>query len=134
MRLLAEAARVLGATDELDPVAIYAAANPPQVVPAVLADERFPLTLLPLEGFPKIAEFWGTMGETQPLEAVSLRRDHGGVARGAAARRADRHDHRHAHPAARPACNGEHALPHRRRGARRDDSVGSRLPWRGSNC
>jgi len=61
--LLAEAARVLGATDELDPVAIYAAANPPQVVPAVLADERFPLTLLPLEGFPKIAEFWGTMGE-----------------------------------------------------------------------
>lgn len=60
--LLAEAARVLGARDELDPVAIYALSNPPQSPPPVIADERFPLTLLPVEGFPKYAEFWGTMG------------------------------------------------------------------------
>lgn len=61
--LLAEAARVLGAHDELDPVAIYALSNPPGVPPAAIADERFPLTLLPVEGFPKYAEFWGTMGD-----------------------------------------------------------------------
>lgn len=61
--LLAEAARVLGAKDELDPVAIYALSNPPQVPPAAIAAERFPLTLLPVEGFPKYAEFWGTMGD-----------------------------------------------------------------------
>ena len=61
--LLAEAARVLGAHDELDPVAIYALSNPPQTPPAPIADERFPITLLPVEGFPKYAEFWGTMGE-----------------------------------------------------------------------
>lgn len=61
--LLAETARVLGAHDELDPVAIYAMSNPPQLPPPVIAAERFPLTLLPPEGFPKYAEFWGTMGD-----------------------------------------------------------------------
>ncbi|HEY4264046.1 MAG TPA: Pvc16 family protein [Micropepsaceae bacterium] len=61
--LLAETARVLGAHDELDPVAIYALSNPPAPPPPVIADERFPLTLLPVEGFPKFAEFWGTMGD-----------------------------------------------------------------------
>jgi hypothetical protein len=61
--LLAEAARVLGAHDELDPVAIYAASSPPQLPPPALAEERFPLMLLPPEGFPKYAEFWGTMGD-----------------------------------------------------------------------
>jgi hypothetical protein len=30
--------------------------------PPVIADETFPITLLPVEGFPKYAEFWGTMG------------------------------------------------------------------------
>ncbi|OYQ09394.1 hypothetical protein B7R77_20945 [Ralstonia solanacearum K60] len=61
--LLAETARVLGAHDELDPVAIYALSNPPQLPPPPIANERFPLTLLPVEGFPKYAEFWGTMGD-----------------------------------------------------------------------
>jgi hypothetical protein len=61
--LLAEAARVLGAHDELDPMAIYALSSPPQLPPAAVAEERFPLTLLPVEGFPKYAEFWGTMGD-----------------------------------------------------------------------
>jgi hypothetical protein len=61
--LLAEVARALGAHDELDPVAIYAAAQPPLAAPAAIADQRFPITLMPGDGFPKIAEFWGTMGE-----------------------------------------------------------------------
>ena len=59
--LLAETARLLGLHDELDPVAIYAMAG--QVPPPPIADERFPITLMPVEGFPKYAEFWGTMGE-----------------------------------------------------------------------
>jgi hypothetical protein len=61
--LLAETARVLGAHDELDPVEIYAMSNPSGTPPAAIASERFPLTLLPVEGFPKYAEFWGTMGD-----------------------------------------------------------------------
>ena len=61
--LLADVARVLGTHDELDPVAIYAQATPPGTPPPLIADERFPITLLPVEGFPKYAEFWGTMGE-----------------------------------------------------------------------
>jgi len=61
--LLAEAARVLGEHDELDPVAIYAGATPPAAPPPAIAEERFPITLLPIEGFPKLGEFWGTMGD-----------------------------------------------------------------------
>jgi hypothetical protein len=65
--LLAEVARVLGRRDELDPAEICAATRPPNLpaiaVPAPLAGEILPLTLLPVEGFPKYAEFWGTMGD-----------------------------------------------------------------------
>ncbi|SAL46128.1 hypothetical protein AWB70_03624 [Caballeronia cordobensis] len=61
--LLADAARALGQSDELDPVEIYAASTPPAPPPAQIAEERFPITLLPIEGFPKLAEFWGTMGD-----------------------------------------------------------------------
>ncbi|MES2938114.1 MAG: Pvc16 family protein [Pseudomonadota bacterium] len=61
--LLADAARALGEHDELDPVAIYAASTPPAVPPAAIAGERFPITLLPVEGFAKLGEFWGTMGD-----------------------------------------------------------------------
>lgn len=60
--MLAEAARVLGEHDELDPVAVYAASTPPAAPPPVIAGERFPITLLPIEGFHKLGEFWGTMG------------------------------------------------------------------------
>jgi len=65
--LLAEAARVLGELDALDPVAICAATRAPNLpaiaVPAALAGETLPLLLLPVEGFPQYAEFWGTMGD-----------------------------------------------------------------------
>ena len=65
--LLAEAAFALGRADPLDPVAICAATRPglPAIpVPAPLVDELLPVTLLPVEGFPKLGEFWGTMGQT----------------------------------------------------------------------
>jgi hypothetical protein len=65
--LLAETARVLGQHDPLDPVVICGASRPPGLVPIPvpppLVDEQLPVTLLPVEGFPKIAEFWGTMGD-----------------------------------------------------------------------
>ena len=64
--LLANAARVLGESDPLDPVALCAATRPglPAVpVPAELVGETLPVTLLPVEGFLKLGEFWGTMGQ-----------------------------------------------------------------------
>jgi hypothetical protein len=65
--LLGEAARVLGQHDPLDPVAIFGASRPPGLfpipVPPALEEEELPVTLLPVEGFPKLAEFWGTMGD-----------------------------------------------------------------------
>jgi hypothetical protein len=65
--LLAEVAHVLGRRDQLDPAEICAASRPPTLaaipVPAPLVGELLPLTLLPVEGFPKYAEFWGTMGD-----------------------------------------------------------------------
>ncbi len=65
--LLAEVARALGRKDVLDPAEICAATRPPSLaavaVPPPLAGEMLPVTLLPVEGFPKIAEFWGTMGD-----------------------------------------------------------------------
>lgn len=65
--LLAEAARALGRRDELDPAELCAASRPPNLpavaVPPPLVGETLPLTLLPVDGFPKYAEFWGTMGD-----------------------------------------------------------------------
>jgi len=64
--LLADAARVLGESDPLDPVTLCAATRPglPAVpVPAELVGETLPVTLLPVEGFLKLGEFWGTMGQ-----------------------------------------------------------------------
>jgi len=65
--LLAEAAHVLGRRDALDPREICEATRPPNLpaipVPAPFVGETLPLTLLPVEGFPKYAEFWGTMGD-----------------------------------------------------------------------
>jgi hypothetical protein len=64
--LLAEAAQALSQADPLDPAQLCAATRPglPAIpVPAPLADELFPLTLLPVEGFPKLGEFWGAMGQ-----------------------------------------------------------------------
>ena len=65
--LLADAARVIGQLDALDPAAICAATRPPGLsaipVPTGFVGESLPLALMPTEGFPKLAEFWGTMGD-----------------------------------------------------------------------
>lgn len=64
--LLADVAFTLGTSDPLDPVAICAATRPglPAIpVPAPLVDEVLPVALLPVDGFPKLGEFWATMGQ-----------------------------------------------------------------------
>ena len=63
--LLAEAALALGREDVLDPVTLCSATRPglPAIaMPSALDGELLPVTLLPPEGFPKLGEFWGTMG------------------------------------------------------------------------
>lgn len=63
--LLAEAALALGRSDVLDAGELCAATRPglPAIaVPPALVDEPLPVALLPVEGFPKLGEFWGTMG------------------------------------------------------------------------
>ena len=42
----------------------------PPGFPPDLKDEEFPATVLPAEGFPKLAEFWGTMGNVHPWKPV----------------------------------------------------------------
>lgn len=64
--LLVKVATVLANADPLVPVEVYAPAAPPQAI----ADEQFPVTLLPVEGFLKLPEFWGTMGEKHRWKPV----------------------------------------------------------------
>ncbi|GAB61456.1 MAG: DUF4255 domain-containing protein [Candidatus Jettenia sp.] len=37
----------------------------PSNFPDILADAELPMTIVPAEGFPKLAEFWGTMGNNR---------------------------------------------------------------------
>lgn len=62
--LLYWTARALSEHDPIIPAEIFAPAPPPPLV----ADEILPIKLLPVEGFPKLAEFWGTMGEKHRLK------------------------------------------------------------------
>ncbi len=67
--LLGEAARVLSRFNPLDPAQLCAATRaglPAIAVPTALVDEQLPLTMMPVEGFAKLGEFWGTMGQTHP--------------------------------------------------------------------
>ena len=42
----------------------------PPGTPPELVEHELPLTLLPVEGFPKLVEFWGTMGDEAPAKPV----------------------------------------------------------------
>jgi hypothetical protein len=64
--LLVKVATVLANADPLIPAEIYAPAD----LPSQIAEERFPITLLPVEGFIKLAEFWGTMGASHRWKPV----------------------------------------------------------------
>jgi len=64
--LLYEATAVLMNFQPLVPPEVYAPNPLPPGFPALLASEQIPTVVLPVEGFPKYAEFWGTMGQTHP--------------------------------------------------------------------
>lgn len=49
-------------TESLTPRQVYAPDPLPADFPRVLADAALPIIILPGEGFPKLAEFWGAMG------------------------------------------------------------------------
>lgn len=63
--LLYEAASELARQDPLVPAQIYGASGLgawPADFPEVLRDAELPIAFVPVDGFPKYAEFWGTMG------------------------------------------------------------------------
>nr|BFD94103.1 hypothetical protein KitaXyl93_54630 [Kitasatospora sp. Xyl93] len=62
--LLYRAVAVLLAAQPLKPTEIYG--DLPSSFPSLLADAELPTGVLPGDGFPKYAEFWGTMGGRQP--------------------------------------------------------------------
>ncbi|MER6425926.1 Pvc16 family protein [Streptomyces sp. NPDC001137] len=64
--LLYRAAAVLLAAEPLTPAEIYGPGKLPAGFPPLLADATLPTGVLPADGFPKYAEFWGTMGGRQP--------------------------------------------------------------------
>jgi hypothetical protein len=60
--LLAEVTGVLMQNESLIPREVYAPNPLPDTFPPEVADAELPTAVLPVEGFPKLAEFWGTMG------------------------------------------------------------------------
>lgn len=58
--MLHEVASILSDAQPLVPKAVFGGSVPTGFDPD-LADETLPTTLMPVEGFPKYAEFWGTM-------------------------------------------------------------------------
>jgi hypothetical protein len=60
--LLAAVAGVLMQNESLIPREVYAPAPLPATFPAEVADAELPTVVIPVEGFAKLAEFWGTMG------------------------------------------------------------------------
>lgn len=51
--------------DPLNALDVFAAVGLPPGMPPLLLEYQVPVTLLPVEGFHKYAEFWGTMGRHQ---------------------------------------------------------------------
>ena len=61
-QLLQQVVAVLMNTQPLVPRQIFAPNPLPSGFPSLIADAELPMSVLPPEGFPKLAEFWGTMG------------------------------------------------------------------------
>ena len=64
--LLYEVTAVLMQNESLVPRQVYAPGPLLDDFPDSIADVELPMTVLPVEGFAKYAEFWGTMGNTHP--------------------------------------------------------------------
>lgn len=64
--LLYDVTAVLMNHESLVPRKVYAPDPLPAGFPELIADVELPMTILPVESFPKYAEFWGTMGNIHP--------------------------------------------------------------------
>ena len=60
--LLYQVTAILMNHESLVPRQVYAPDPLPANFPDLIADAELPIVILPVEGFPKYAEFWGTMG------------------------------------------------------------------------
>jgi hypothetical protein len=69
--LLYKAVAALNAAEPLVPRAIYAPDPLPPGFPLAIADAELPTVLLPSDGYPKLAEFWGTMGNNHRMKPVA---------------------------------------------------------------
>jgi hypothetical protein len=65
-KLLYDLTAVVMQHESLVPREVYAPDPLPVDFPGLIADTELPMTILPVEGFPKYAEFWGTMGNIHP--------------------------------------------------------------------
>ncbi|MEV4319596.1 Pvc16 family protein [Actinocrispum sp. NPDC049592] len=65
-RLLYAAAAALIGAEPLVPAKVYQPEPLPNGFPTLIAEAALPTTVLPADGFPKYAEFWGTMAGTHP--------------------------------------------------------------------
>jgi hypothetical protein len=61
MALLSDVTRVLMDNEPLIPRRVYGETGLPADFPEAVADAEFDMTILPQEGFSKLAEFWGTV-------------------------------------------------------------------------
>jgi Pvc16 N-terminal domain/Carboxypeptidase regulatory-like domain len=65
--------KVIGAlmnAEPFDATNIYSPNPLPAGFPQVIADVEIPTIVLPVDGFPKIAEFWGTFGTVHPWKPM----------------------------------------------------------------
>lgn len=61
--LLYNASAVLMNNTPLNPTAVYGEGAPPlAAIPDLIRNADLPVSILPVEGFPKLSEFWSTMG------------------------------------------------------------------------
>ncbi|MEJ2660423.1 MAG: Pvc16 family protein [Desulfobacteraceae bacterium] len=59
--LLYKVASVLANNDPLVPRSVYEPDPPPPTLPEIIVDAHLPTCISPSEGFPKLAEFWGSV-------------------------------------------------------------------------
>jgi uncharacterized protein DUF4255/carboxypeptidase family protein len=69
-RLLHRFSSALAGLVPFGAAAVYATDPLPPGFPAELVEQALPLHLLPAEGYQRLAEFWGTMGDAQALKPV----------------------------------------------------------------
>jgi hypothetical protein len=70
LALLYKVVGVLMNAEPLVATDVYAPNPLPAGFPQIIADVELPTVILPVDGFPKIAEFWGTFGTVHPWKPM----------------------------------------------------------------